>query len=178
MIPSVRGWYDTYKDQSLVVIGNHFPEFSYEHDIANLRAAIERLEVPYPVMQDNDAATWRAFNNHYWPTLYAIDKQGHIRYRHIGEGRYDETEAAIIDLLRETYIPDEMAKTEADESYLTPTTELNVRGGPGIDSNIIGQILPGEAYVIRGQENGWYRIGYNDDEGYVSGEFVTVTGSE
>lgn len=178
MIPSVREWYDTYKDQGLVIIGNHFPEFSYEHDIANLREAIERLEVPYPVMQDNDGATWRAFNNRYWPTLYAIDKQGHIRYRHIGEGRYDETEAAILDLLKETYIPDDSTEITSNESYLTATTDLNVRSDPTTNSNILGQIVPGEAHVIHGEQDGWYLIRYNDGEGYVSGEYVTVSGTQ
>jgi hypothetical protein len=61
------------------------------------------LDVPYPVAQDNDGGTWRAYKNHYWPTMYLIDKRGHIRYVHIGEGRYAETEAAIQALLAETY---------------------------------------------------------------------------
>lgn len=173
----MREWYDTYKDQGLVVIGNHFPEFSYEHDIANLRDAIERLEVPYPVMQDNDGVMWQAFNNRYWPTMYVIDKQGHIRYQHIGEGRYDETETAIVDLLNETFIPDESPETTLDETYLTPTTDLNVRSGPSTDASILGQIVPGEAHVIRSADNGWYRIGYNDRQGYVSSEFVNVFGA-
>jgi len=85
------------------VIGNHYPEFSHEHDFDNLKKAIERLDVPYPVAQDNDRQTWGAYNNRYWPTLYLIDKQGRIRYKHIGEGAYEETETAIQTLLVETY---------------------------------------------------------------------------
>lgn len=85
------------------MIGNHFPEFSYEHDLDNLKAAIIDLNIPYPVAQDNDGQTWRAYNNRYWPTLYLIDKRGHIRYAHIGEGAYPETEAAIQALLAEPY---------------------------------------------------------------------------
>ena len=103
VIPSLRGWYQKYKDQGLVVIGNHFPEFQYESDLGNLKDAIQRLDVSYPVAQDNDGETWRAYDNHYWPSLYLIDKNGRIRYRHIGEGAYQETEAAIKDLLAETY---------------------------------------------------------------------------
>jgi hypothetical protein len=103
VIPSVRGWYEKYASQGLVVIGNHYPEFSYEADLSNLKEAIERLDVPYPVAQDNEGKTWRAFNNRYWPTLYLIDKQGNIRFQHIGEGGYEETEAAILALLEETY---------------------------------------------------------------------------
>lgn len=86
-----------------MVIGNHYPEFSYEEDLDNLKDALVRLDVPYPVAQDNDGRTWRAYKNRYWPSLFLIDKRGHIRYRHIGEGHYDETEAAIQALLAESY---------------------------------------------------------------------------
>ena len=103
MIPSLREWHESYRTEGLVVIGNHFTEFDYEADLENLKEAVKALEVPYAVAQDNDGKTWRAYNNRYWPTLYLIDKWGYIRYRHIGEGRYDETEAAIQVLLKETY---------------------------------------------------------------------------
>lgn len=99
----MREWHHTYKDQGLVVIGNHFPEFSYEHDLDNLKAAIIDLDLLYPVAQDNDGVTWRAYRNRYWPTLYLIDKWGNIRYTHIGEGAYEETESAILALLAEKY---------------------------------------------------------------------------
>jgi len=99
----LRGWHEKYAPEGLVVIGNHYPEFSYEEDLDNLKEAIVRLEVSYPVTQDNDGVTWRAYKNRYWPSLYLIDKRGHIRYRHIGEGRYEETEAAIQALLAESY---------------------------------------------------------------------------
>ena len=103
MIPSLREWHEKYSSEGLVVIGNHYPEFSYEEDLDNLKEAIVRLAVPYAVAQDNSGATWRAYRNRYWPTLYLIDKTGHIRYVHIGEGRYAETEAAIQSLLAESY---------------------------------------------------------------------------
>lgn len=85
------------------MIGNHYPEFSYEEDLGNLKQAIIQLDIPYAVAQDNDRLTWSAYNNRYWPTLYLIDKNGNLRYTHIGEGRYDETEAAIVALLNESY---------------------------------------------------------------------------
>jgi len=85
------------------VIGNHYPEFDYEADLENLKAAIARLEIPYPVAVDNDRATWSAYHTRYWPTLFLIDKYGNLRYTHIGEGAYSETEAAIKQLLSETY---------------------------------------------------------------------------
>jgi len=103
VMPSLKEWHAKYKDQGLVIIGNHFPEFSFEADLDNLKEAITRFDIQYPVAQDNDGATWRAYQNHYWPALYLIDKQGHIRYVHIGEGRYEQTEENIKALLEEEY---------------------------------------------------------------------------
>jgi hypothetical protein len=92
-----------YGADGLVVIGNHFPEFSYEQDLNNLKQALVDLNVPYPVAQDNDGKTWNAYHNRYWPALYLIDKHGRIRYTHIGEGNYAQTEAAIQALLNESH---------------------------------------------------------------------------
>ncbi|HUG33751.1 MAG TPA: redoxin domain-containing protein [Anaerolineales bacterium] len=103
VMPSLKDWHSKYAEQGLVIIGNHYPEFGYEADLANLEDAVSRFGIKYPVAQDNDGATWRAYKNHYWPTLYLIDKQGRIRYVHIGEGRYAETEENIQALLEETY---------------------------------------------------------------------------
>ena len=103
MIPSLRELHNTYVDEGLVIIGNHYPEFSYEKDLDNLKQAVIDLDIPYPVAQDNDRATWGAYENRYWPTLYLIDKRGRIRYTHIGEGRYEKTEAAVQALLAENY---------------------------------------------------------------------------
>ena len=103
MVPSLREWNEKYGSKGLVLIGNHYPEFAYEEDLDNLKAALVELEITYPVAQDNEGKTWRAYKNRYWPTLYLIDKQGNIRYTHIGEGRYEETEAAIQMLLAEQY---------------------------------------------------------------------------
>jgi hypothetical protein len=103
VIPSLREWHNKYKDEGLVISGNHYPEFSYEANLNNLKQAIVDLDIPYAVSQDNDRKTWSAYKNSYWPTLYLIDKRGHLRYVHIGEGRYAETEAAIQALLAESY---------------------------------------------------------------------------
>ena len=83
------------------MIGNHFPEFSHEKDLDNLKQAVADLDIPYAIAQDNQGETWRAYNNRYWPTLYLIDKNGHLRYIHIGEGAYTDTETAIQALLAE-----------------------------------------------------------------------------
>ncbi len=101
VIPSLRDWYEKYAVQGLVVIGNHYPEFGYESQLANLRQAVTDLDVTYPVVQDNDGVNWSAYKTLYWPTMYLIDKTGRIRYVHIGEGGYAQTERAIQSLLAE-----------------------------------------------------------------------------
>lgn len=100
-LPYVKAWADKYRDQGLVVIGVHAPEFAFERDIDNVKKATRDLGVSYPVAIDNDYAIWRAFNNQYWPAHYFIDAQGKIRYHHFGEGKYDESERVIQQLLRE-----------------------------------------------------------------------------
>ncbi len=101
MIPSLRELHNAYADEGLVIIGNHYPEFNHERDLDNLKDAIIDLDIPYAVAQDNEGATWRAYKNRYWPSLYLIDKNGHIRYTHIGEGKYAETEEVVQALLAE-----------------------------------------------------------------------------
>jgi thiol-disulfide isomerase/thioredoxin len=103
VIPHLKDWYARYGSQGFVLIGNHFPEFGYEADLAQLKQAVQELGILYPVAQDNDGATWNAYRNAYWPSLYLIDKRGRIRYAHIGEGAYDETETNIRTLLAEAY---------------------------------------------------------------------------
>lgn len=98
-LPFVTKWYDTYKDQGLVVVGIHTPEFEFEKDTGNVADAIKRFNINYPVAQDNEYATWNAFNNEYWPAEYLIDQKGNIVYEHFGEGQYDHTENAIRELL-------------------------------------------------------------------------------
>ncbi|MET0230646.1 MAG: cytochrome c biogenesis protein DipZ [Rhodanobacteraceae bacterium] len=100
-LPYVRAWYDKYRDQGLVVIGVHAPEFAFEKDIDNVRGAVKDLGVDYPVAIDNDYAIWRAFDNRYWPAHYFVDAEGRIRYHHFGEGDYAESEAVIQKLLAE-----------------------------------------------------------------------------
>ena len=85
-LPSVRAWAQAYEDRGLVVIGVHTPEFSFEHDVENVRRALKEMEVRYPVVVDNDHAVWDAFANNYWPALYFIDGEGRIRHHRFGEG--------------------------------------------------------------------------------------------
>lgn len=86
-----------------MIIGNHYPEFSHEKDLDNLKNAVSELGIEYAVAQDNEGKTWRAYHTRYWPTLYLIDKMGNLRYVHIGEGAYRDIEAAIRTLIAETY---------------------------------------------------------------------------
>jgi len=94
-LPYVRAWAEKYKDQGLVVIGVHAPEFAFEKNIANVKKAVSDLKVDYPVAIDNNYAIWRAFNNQYWPAHYFIDAEGRIRHHHFGEGDYDNSERII-----------------------------------------------------------------------------------
>ena len=100
-IPHVRAWVERYAAQGLVIVGVHTPEFAFEKSPDNVRAAIKRLNIGYPVVMDSDYALWRAFNNQYWPALYFIDAQGRVRHHHFGEGGYEESEQVIRTLLAE-----------------------------------------------------------------------------
>jgi thiol-disulfide isomerase/thioredoxin len=105
-LPYVRAWAGKYADHNLMVIGVHTPEFSFEHDIANVRTAVGDMQIEYPVAIDNDYAIWRAFGNHYWPALYFADPQGRIRHHHFGEGEYGQSEMVIQQLLVEAQVTD------------------------------------------------------------------------
>ncbi|MDW5444111.1 cytochrome c biogenesis protein DipZ [Polaromonas sp. SM01] len=100
-LPYVRAWHRKYKDQGLVVIGVHAPEFAYEKNINNVKRAVGDLGIEFPVVIDNNFSIWRAFNNNYWPAHYFVDAQGRIRFHHFGEGEYDKSEQVIQQLLEE-----------------------------------------------------------------------------
>jgi cytochrome c biogenesis protein CcdA/thiol-disulfide isomerase/thioredoxin len=109
-VPHVREWAEKYKDQGLVVIGVHAPEFAFEKKIDNVKKAVADFGIGYPVAIDNDFKIWRAFDNSYWPAHYFVDAKGQIRYHHFGEGAYDKSEKVIQDLLAE-------AKSEQAEEH-------------------------------------------------------------
>jgi len=144
-LPYVKAWYEKYKEHGLVVIGVHAPEFAFERNIANVRSAVSKLGIDYPVAIDNDYAIWRAFNNEYWPAHYFIDAQGRIRYHHFGEGGYDESERVIQQLLAEA-------------------GNRNVPGGIAW-VNASGAEAPADDRDVRSQET---YIGYDRAEGFVS----------
>ncbi len=135
-LPYVRAWAEKYRDQGLVVIGVHAPEFAFEKKIDNVRQAVAGFKIEYPVAIDNDYRIWRAFDNSYWPAHYLIDAKGQIRYHHFGEGDYRETEEAIQDLLRE-------AGSTGASAAETVTPETN-GAEAGAD---MSHMLSGETYL-------------------------------
>jgi thiol-disulfide isomerase/thioredoxin len=132
--PYVRAWSRAYRDDGLIVVGVHTPEFGFEHDIELVRQAVKTRDIDYPVAADNDYAVWSAFANHYWPALYFVDRDGRIRDQHFGEGRYEESERVIQRLLgveRELVSVEGVgAEAEADWDHLrTPETYLGYARG-------------------------------------------------
>lgn len=114
-LPYVRAWAEKYKQQGLVVIGVHSPEFTFEKDLANVRQAMLTMKVNYPVVIDNDYAIWQAFSNHYWPALYIVDAKGQVRHHQFGEGYYEQAEMIIQKLLAEAGfdgVPHELVSVE------------------------------------------------------------------
>ena len=101
-IPHLVGWYDRYADKGLKIVSVHTPEFPYERELNNIKQAVKKRHIKYPVAVDNGFETWKAYNNEYWPHLFLADRQGKIVYDHIGEGAYAETENKIRQLLGKT----------------------------------------------------------------------------
>ena len=126
-LPYVKRWYDTYRDAGLVVVGVHTPEFAFEHVPGNVEKAVQSFGIDYPVALDNDFGTWTAWGNRYWPAEYYIDRQGHVRYAHFGEGDYAGTEKVIRTLLAEKNLPAPVSGSISDKTpqgLLTPETYL------------------------------------------------------
>jgi thiol-disulfide isomerase/thioredoxin len=144
--PYVRAWARRYMDHGLVVIGVHTPEFRFEHQLENVRRAVQAMDIPYPVATDNEYRVWRAFGNHYWPALYFVDAEGRVRHHRFGEGDYDRSEMVVKQLLAEAGfedLPDGLASVEgvgpeaaADWNDLgSPETYLGYDQADGLDSS-------------------------------------------
>lgn len=146
-LPYVKAWAEKYRDQGLMVIGVHAPEFAFERDISNVTKEAKKLGVTYPIAIDNNFTLWRAFNNNYWPAHYFIDANGHIRYTHFGEGQYAESERVIQELLRQA----------GSHGISSGIAQVN---GQGVEQQASGQddISP-ETY-----------LGYQRAENFASGE--------
>lgn len=124
-LPYLKQWHDKYADRGLVIVGIHTPEFDFEKSLDNVKEAVERFEIEYPVVQDNNYWNWNAFNNRYWPAKYLIDTDGYIRYSHFGEGKYEETEQAIRLLLESAQ---QAVDDISDEQDFTRRIDPNARG--------------------------------------------------
>lgn len=143
--PYTRAWAAAYRDDGLVVLGVHTPEFSFEQEIDRVRPATAARGIEHPVAVDNDYAVWRAFDNHYWPALHLADADGVIRDSHFGEGRYEQSERTVQRLLgvdRELVAPSVAgvgAEAEADWTHLrTPETYLGSARGERLASPATG----------------------------------------
>jgi thiol-disulfide isomerase/thioredoxin len=130
-IPYLVEWNQKYSDKGLVIVGIHSPEFEFEKNIDNVKQAVTRFGIKYSVLLDNDHGTWNAFQNSYWPRKYLVDSEGYIRYDHIGEGGYVETENAIKNLLAER------SNQQGLEISNLNQTKLNVPGVASVDFNQI-----------------------------------------
>lgn len=111
-LPSIKAWDARYGNKGLTIIGVHTPEFEREQNIETVRREVAELAIRYPVVTDNDNATWDAYKVEAWPTWFVIDKQGHLRWKHVGEGAYEETEQVVKRLLAENYTEPEQATRE------------------------------------------------------------------
>ena len=130
-LPYLVDWNQKYSDKGLVIVGIHSPEFEFEKNIDNVKQAVARFGIKYPVLLDNDHGTWDAFQNSYWPRKYLVDSEGYIRYDHIGEGGYAETENAIKSLLAER------SNLQGLEISNLNQTKLIVPSAPSVDFNQI-----------------------------------------
>ncbi|KWV51608.1 MULTISPECIES: cytochrome c biogenesis protein DipZ [Rhizobium] len=135
-IPYVRAWAEKYRDQGLVVIGVHSPEFAFEKRVDNVRQAIDKFQIGYPVAIDNDFKIWRSFGNNYWPAHYFIDAKGQIRHTQFGEGDYEQSERVIQDLL---------AEAGGSKKVDAATVTLDAKGAEAAPD--LAQLQSGESYI-------------------------------
>lgn len=148
-LPYIKTWNEKYKDKGLVIVGVHTPEFEFEKNPENVKKALKDFGLSYPVMQDNDYATWQAYENHYWPAKYLIDKNGKIRYTHFGEGNYDETEKMIQELLAETgaTVNEPIGNPTYQVASRTPETYLGKARGDYSRITTTGNFMRSEEYT-------------------------------
>lgn len=134
-LPYVKAWAEKYKDQGLVIIGVHTPEFAFEKDPTNVAKALLDLGISYPVAMDNDYIIWNSFENHYWPAHYFFDRSGKVRHHHFGEGGYEESERIIQELLQEGH----------KDMAALPTVEVQGRGAQA--ASTFSEVQSPETYI-------------------------------
>jgi cytochrome c biogenesis protein CcdA/thiol-disulfide isomerase/thioredoxin len=141
-LPHVTAWYEAYRDEGLVIVGVHTPEFAFEREPGNVRRAVRDHGITYPVALDPDYGTWQAWLNRYWPAKYFVDRRGHIRYAHFGEGDYEESERVIRRLLAEGSGGDLVSAEIEDETPAGPQTPESYLGYERIDRFVGSRIEP------------------------------------
>jgi cytochrome c biogenesis protein CcdA/thiol-disulfide isomerase/thioredoxin len=162
--PYLKAWDERYRGDGLTIVGVHTPEFPFEREASNVKAAIEENAIRYPVAQDNDQATWNAYGNQYWPAEYFIDAHGRVRYVHFGEGEYGEKEKVIRELLAEAgkKVPGRETRVQAIQPSATVTTPETYLGAaraerftnamlsPGLHDFTAPEALPPNEFAYRG----------------------------
>jgi thiol-disulfide isomerase/thioredoxin len=129
-LPYIKAWNEKYRKLGLVIIGVHSPEFAFERNVDNVKRAMKRLGIEYPVAIDNRFAIWKAFGNQYWPAHYFVDAQGRVRHHHFGEGNYEQSEQIIRQLLREAGAPVDVATAQVDAQGIEAAGNLAQVGSP------------------------------------------------
>jgi cytochrome c biogenesis protein CcdA/thiol-disulfide isomerase/thioredoxin len=166
-LPFLRAWDKAYRDDGLRIVGVHSPEFAFEHELDNVRGAVERLGIRYPVAIDNDFGTWNAYGNRYWPAKYLIDRDGRVRFVHFGEGAYAETERVIRSLLAERPASALVSAAIAEampSRAATPETYLGYQRLMGLANPAVAPdreapyILPGQLGLNRLAYGGRWRV--------------------
>jgi cytochrome c biogenesis protein CcdA/thiol-disulfide isomerase/thioredoxin len=141
-LPHVRAWDDAYRDDGLVIVGVHTPEFAFERDAGNVRRAVGDLGVAYPVALDNSYGTWTAWSNRYWPAKYFVDRRGRLRYAHFGEGGYEESERVLRRLLAEDPDAELVSEGIADETPSGEQTPETYLGYQRLDRFVGSELVP------------------------------------
>ena len=167
-LPFLRAWDEAYRDDGLRIVGVHSPEFAFEHELDNVRGAVERLGIEYAVAIDNDFDTWNAYGNRYWPAKYLIDRDGRVRFVHFGEGAYSETERVIRSLLAERPAPSALVSAAIAEAMpsraATPETYLGYQRLKGLANPAVAPdreapyVLPGQLEPNRLAYGGLWRV--------------------
>jgi cytochrome c biogenesis protein CcdA/thiol-disulfide isomerase/thioredoxin len=148
-LPHVKAWNDAYRERGLVIVGVHTPEFAFEREPDNVRRAVERLGIEYPVALDNDYGTWNAWFNRYWPAKYFVDRRGRIRYAHFGEGAYEESERVIRTLLAEEGLAEPVSGRIADRTPRGTQTPETYLGWQRLDRFVGSELVDGREAAYR-----------------------------
>jgi len=148
-LPHLEAWYSTYRAKGFTIVGVHTPEFAFEHVPSNVRRAVKQLGVRYPVPLDNEYGTWNAYNNQYWPAEYLIDRRGHVRHAHFGEGEYDRTERLIRTLLSESTSELPVTARLADPTPHEATTPESYLGFDRLERYAGSKVVPNRSVLYR-----------------------------